>query len=143
MNHLPLTASDTDLLYAVREWVGLLVDERYDEAFDALYHIEPFTGNELTARDIRAIVTGDGRCDDEGIPYRVTPPNRATGAVRPRHDVHRVDGREVQDIQDGDLVASIWFDLPPNGVWSDLTATFMVLRAGDGLVLRLENIDVM
>ncbi len=37
----------------------------------------------------------------------------------------------------------MWFDLPVNGEWSDLTATFQILRHGDALVLQLEDIHVM
>ncbi len=37
MKELDLAASDEDILRAVRQWVDLLVQERYQEAYDDLY----------------------------------------------------------------------------------------------------------
>ena len=38
MKTLPLEASDQEILDAVREWVGLLIEERYTDAYEFLYH---------------------------------------------------------------------------------------------------------
>ena len=38
MKRLDPTASDDEILDAVRDWVTLLAQERYDEAFDFLSH---------------------------------------------------------------------------------------------------------
>ena len=40
-------------------------------------------------------------------------------------------------------VAEIWYDLNIDGVASDLTATFRVVRGRDGLTIYLNDIHVM
>ncbi len=125
-------ASDDDILHAVRQWVGLLVAERYREAYDELYHMEPLRGNELAPEDIRDIIQ---EYHELGGPLgKVTSLETATGELAPRHDVRRSSGAKE---------GFVWFDLPVNGEWSDLAATFNVLRHDNALVLRLENIHVM
>lgn len=37
----------------------------------------------------------------------------------------------------------VWFDLPLDGVWSDLTATFDVCKEDGQLVLELVDVHVM
>lgn len=40
------------------------------------------------------------------------------------------------------VIGNIWYDLPLNGYWSDLTASFDVLRYPDYLTLELQEIHV-
>ena len=40
-------------------------------------------------------------------------------------------------------VGEIFYDLPINGEWSDLTATFKILQAKDYVTLELNEIHVM
>jgi hypothetical protein len=40
-------------------------------------------------------------------------------------------------------VGEIWYDLNIDGVVSDLTATFRVVRVPGGLVMRLNDLHVM
>jgi len=40
-------------------------------------------------------------------------------------------------------VGQVWFDLPLNGVWSDLTATFDIKLDGEALYLELDDIHVL
>jgi len=37
MKTLPIDASDEEILEAIRQWVGLLIEERYKEAYDLLW----------------------------------------------------------------------------------------------------------
>jgi hypothetical protein len=55
----------------------------------------------------------------------------------PRHEVDR------DTLPDGQPFTSVWFDMPLNGYWSDVTATFDLDRDGEMLVLALEMIHVM
>ena len=48
----------------------------------------------------------------------------------PTHDVNR----EINEV---------WFDLPLDGIWSDLTATFDIWKLDKCIVLQLEQIHVM
>ncbi len=133
---LPLDADDATILAAVRAWVTLLADERYQEAYDALYHP---VGDHWTPRLIEAAIHTYGSLEPAatGARYRVTPLETATGALKPRHEVDRFDDAP------GDLVGLVWFDLPLNGHWSDLTATLYVERRDAALVLELNDLHIM
>jgi hypothetical protein len=83
---------------------------------------------------LRTVVTNYGSVEPtrDGTTYRVTPLGTARGGPVPRHRVDR----------DGDRIR-VWFDLPLNGEWSDLTATFDVVRRDQGLSLVLDDVHVM
>jgi len=57
--------------------------------------------------------------------------------LTPRHEVERFDSPTPA----GDI-GEVWFDLPLNGVWSDLTATFAIYPLEDKIVLALNQIHV-
>ncbi len=63
----------------------------------------------------------------------MTPLEVAVGGPVPRHEVDR----------DGADRGFIWFDLPLNGEWSDLTATFWFMPSDDGTVIALDDLHVM
>ena len=69
----------------------------------------------------------------DGWVYKVTPLHSASGGPKPRHEVDRCD----------DGRAFVWFDLPLNGQWSDLTALFDVIPKDDGLHVVLDQVHVM
>ena len=83
------------------------------------------------------MVAGYGSPDahPSGVGYAVTDRTAARG--RPHYrDVDR-DGAHPP------VVARVWHDLPLNGEWSDLTATFRLAQSADGgLDVVLEDIHV-
>jgi hypothetical protein len=40
-------------------------------------------------------------------------------------------------------VGQVWFDLPLNDRWSDVTARFTIRQDGDSLYLELDDVHVM
>jgi len=132
MKQLPLGTDDATILAAVHDWVALLVEERYREAYDYLSHDR---GDHWSPHLIETVIHNYGSVEPlhDGTMYRVTPLETATGGPTPRHEVDRFD----------DARAHVWFDLPLNGQWSDLTATLFVNRSDDSLVLILDDIHVM
>ncbi len=58
MKRLPLDADDATLLAALRDWVALLVDERYQETYDYLSHA---AGDHWTPPLIETLVRNYGR----------------------------------------------------------------------------------
>jgi hypothetical protein len=134
MRTLPVTASDDDLLSAVREWVGLLAAERYEEAFDYLYHTDD---EHWTPQLMETVIHNYGSIDRrrDGRTFRVTTLDTATGEAPLTHTVERYDSDPVR--------GEVWFDLPLNGEWSDLTATVDFHQHGDVLMLQLNDIHVM
>lgn len=133
MKTLPVEASDEEILEAVRQWVGLLIEERYEEAFDFVvdrehnpWHWTP----ELLKKAIRSY----GFSDKQEI-YTVTPLAEAVGDRKPIHDVQRHSYDEHKGY--------VWFDLPLNGQWGDLTAMITFREIDRRLALELESIQVM
>lgn len=93
---------------------------------------------EWTPKLVREVIEGYGLPDPrpEG-PYKITPLKSAGGELSPRHEVERFDSPTPA----GDI-GEVWFDLPLNGEWSDLTATFAVYPLEDKIVLALNEIHV-
>src|ERR1700674_5175675 len=99
MKRLAANASDEDLLRAVGEWVGLLAEERYQEAYDFVYHpwMPVLPVNELSADAIRAAVTNYGWDEPHPSgPFKVTPvatapPKEGPPDSPPYQDVQRYE----------------------------------------------------
>ena len=158
MKRLAVDVGDEGLFEAVSEWVQLLADERYQDAYDFLYHLwmPVLPNNELSADDIRDIVTNPSLNEPRSdSPVRVTPVETAQPQRRlPARTIHRneVPIEHAWDsilVRHGgvpsgaSLIGNIHFDIPLNGAWSDLTAVFdIVIYEGD-TVLALENIHVL
>lgn len=150
MKTLPLEASDQEILDAVREWVGLLIEERYADAYEFLYHDEAPWTPDLIATLIRNY--GSTELVRDGEVFKVTPLEEAI--VDPpkymplRQDVHRYKVAGPGDFawRDGDDEnpgGYIWFDLSLNGYASDLTATLDFFEVNNCFVFELKDIHVM
>jgi len=130
MEPLPETATDADLIAFVDRWAALMEREDYAAAYAFTEH-DPYQG--WTPDLIRQVVKsyGDAREDQRvtvaGIPSDITQ----------RKAVSRWDENKYG------VVGEVWYDLNIDGVASDLTATFAIVRAPGGLVVRLSDIHVM
>ncbi len=162
MKRLATNASDEELLQAVGEWVRLLAEERYQDAYDFLYHpwLPELPVNELDAASIRGAVTNYGWDEPHPDgPFKVTPvetapPKDGPPDSPPYQDIQRYEEPEERAwdrvlVQHGgapsgaSILGIIHFDLPLNGQWSDLTAIFRIAFYDAAVVLVLESIDVM
>ncbi|WP_139924432.1 hypothetical protein [Hymenobacter sp. DG01] len=138
---LPLDASDQDILDAVRIWVRLLEQERYEEAFQYTFQ-DPYY--EWTPELMRDVIYGYGfpEYQAEVEIYKVTAIEEAVeDGNNPYAEVnfhmprkHRIPGILT--------VAEIWFSLPLNGKWSDVTAMLNVLYMPTSVSLELQEIHV-
>ncbi len=126
-------ATDEDILTVARAWVGLLVEHRYEEALGAIGARDHWTP-ELLAKVIRNYGSIDPMAD--GSTYAVTPLESALGGPTPRHKVSRYDKPS------GARVGDVWFDVPLNGAWSDLTVTFDLDLRDGRLHLVLDDVLV-
>jgi hypothetical protein len=139
MKTLPLEASDQEILDAVREWVGLLIEERYTDAYEFLSHEERSHG--WTPELIATLIQNYGSPEplESTEVFKVTSLEDAK--VDPprymplRQDVHRY-GKHYPE-------GYIWFDLPLNGYASDLTATLEFRVRKNHFVFELTDIHVM
>ena len=149
MNVLPANASDEEILGLAKRWAQLLAEERYDEAISLTRVAEDDT---YTSADLKTLISNYGsyKPTRDGSVYRVTPldsalPRSPTSPTLPlRPPCHEVD-RLVSDykrVKNPRYRGEVWFDLPLNGQWSDLTATFDIEAVEDGLVLVLNAVTV-
>lgn len=136
---LPFDASDEAILSVVGGWCDKLVAYDYEGAVSMLLP-SAWTPELLKA----AIETIDG-WEESGRRHHVTPLKAAVfragdepqNNALPRHDVHR------DTLTDGSPYIWIWFDLPLDGFWSDLTATFELDATDEGLGFTLDQVHVM
>jgi len=132
---LPREATDEEILALVGQWVELLAQGNYGAAYDVTAH-EPYY--QWTPELMRQTIEGYGFAEPHPAgPFRITSFASAKGGPKPRHRVER-----FETAQEDGRIGYVLFDLPLNGQWSDLTATFGVYRYEDRVVLSLNEIHV-
>ena len=139
MKTLPASATDEQILQIARDWAEALAREDYEAAYNMTGH-DPYY--HWTPDLIRTVVRNYGGVEPlgDGSTCRVTPLDSAQGGPTPRHIVERrSDFARATGAQE---VGSVWFDLPLDGEWSDLTVTFRIFREDDELHLVLNEIHV-
>lgn len=133
--HLPPTAADADILGVADRWAAALAAEDYGAAYGMTAHEPDFA---WTPALIGNVINGYGSPEPHpGGPFRVTDLETAKGGPAPRHEVQWFDPVAIAG-----RLGVVWFDLPLNGAWSDLTATFAIWRPEDQIVLALNEIHV-
>ena len=130
---LSAAPSDEEILAAVEVWIDDLAAGDYQAAFDRTAH-DPY--HAWSADLIRAVVAGYGlpEAHPSGEVFAVS--RRTDTPGQPFHRL--VDRKAVNQ----DEIAEVWYDLPLNGAWSDLTATFSVQQCIGHAVLVLHQIHV-
>lgn len=130
MAHLPVSASDEDLINFADEWAKLMEAEDYVAAFEFTSH-EP--SMHWTPVQIQQVIKSYDECSAS---QKVTLNGKPTD-VSQRKEVMRWEENRHGSI------GQIWYDLNIDGYVSDLTATFDVQVGPDGLTVRLNDIHVM
>ena len=131
----PKTASDESLLIGVQKWVDLLGEERFLEAFKLTAHDSFYS---WTPDLIRSVIAGYGLPHEPGDhEHRVSKISGTKGGASSRWQVDR-----WHDAEPSNRIGLVSIDLPLDGEWSDLTATFEILQLDNHLVLVLNEIHV-
>ncbi len=127
-----LDIADEELLRRVEEWIDDLARGDFAAAFARTKH-DPYYG--WTPELIERVIAGYGLPEPHpsGARYAVT--SRASARGHPHT-------REVERETSLPVVARVHHDLPLNGEWSDLTASFRVERGASGMDMFLEEIHV-
>jgi len=114
--------------------VADLSEEDYKSAYKRTSH-DPYY--EWTPELIEKVINGYGLHEPHpsGEIFKVTPIKEASGEA-PRQEVDRSP-------YDGNRFGYIYYDLPLNGEWSDLTVSFRLEKNGENLQAVLEEIHVM
>ena len=131
MQPLAESTTDAELIALIDEWVALLEREDYAAAI-ALTEQDPDQQN-WTADGLREVIKSYGAATKR---QRVT----LTGVpsdVEQRKEVDRWKANARGEI------GEIWYDLNIDGVVSDLTAIFRIVRVRGGVVVRLDDVHVM
>lgn len=136
MQTYAVSATDSDLLAAAREWINLLAAGRFADALAFLYRLpaEEWTPDYL-ARWIENY--GFDQPLTDGSKMKATPTDSAAGTLS-LAEVWRYD--EIDEDTGLPLVARVLHDVPLDGEWSDLNAVFNVLRVDDSLVFDLYDL---
>jgi hypothetical protein len=130
MKPLPYSTSDADLLDFIDGWAALMEHEDYTGAFAYTDHTPELGWSPFLLRQI-VKAYGDAWPDQKvtlaGVPSDVSQ----------RKEVTRWRENPLGE------VGEVWYDLNIDGVASDLTATFRIIRAPEGILIRLNDIHVM
>jgi hypothetical protein len=131
---LSINSTDEEILNHIEEWVSDLAAEDYVLAYKRTKH-DPYY--EWTPELIKKVINGYGLPEPHpsGETFKVTPVKEAKGET-PRQEVDRGP-------YDGNRFGYVYYDLPLNGEWSDLTASFRLEKQDKNLVITLEEIHVM
>ncbi|GAB4217658.1 MAG: hypothetical protein OHK0012_22890 [Synechococcales cyanobacterium] len=130
---LSKSPTDSEILALIDCWVDDLVREDYHTAYSRTDHDPCYS---WTPDLIRAVIEGYGLPEPHpcGEIFRVTARQTATG----KQHYRTVDRTHIPQTS----IAEVWYDLPLNGGWSDLTVTFRVEPRDAATVLVLEQIHV-
>jgi len=131
---LSINSTDEEILNHIEEWVSDLAAEDYESAYKRTKH-DPYY--EWTPELIKKVINGYGLPEPHpsGVTFKVTPVKEAKGET-PRQEVDRGP-------YDGNRFGYVYYDLPLDGEWSDLTASFRLEKQDKILVITLEEIHVM
>lgn len=121
-------------------WVNELADKNFEKAYEAVLHDEYYGWSPTL---IESVINGYGLEYEQGNEkFEVTKTFHALGEGN-RFDVMWYDPETVTDfIEEQRRLAEIWYQLPLNNEWSDLTVTFDIIMYPEGLYLMLKEIHV-
>jgi len=128
---LPETVSDADLIAFADRWAALLEQEDYEAAYEFTAH-DQYHG--WTPALIREVIKSYGEA---------RPDQRVTVAGVPSDISQRKEVDRWKPQNSAGEVGEVWYDLNIDGVASDLTATFRLVRVPGGFLVRLSDIHVM
>ena len=124
----------------IKNWVILLADGKYQEAYNSVLRTNY---QNWTPQLMEQVINGYGVPYEIGQPkFAVTHPETALG-VGDGFDVMWFDHQPSMDSNEAiKRLAEIWYQLPLNNEWSDLTVTFELVKCSDGFHLELGDIHV-
>lgn len=127
------------------QWMDLLAQERYAEALSLVDH-DPKQG--WTPELLKDVINGYG-----------APWSHVGGSIHKVTDRMAAEATETRAYEDVELypqplplrrrnpahvyIGHAWFDLPLDGTWSDLTATFDIVGTRDHAYLELDDVHVL
>ena len=145
---MPLKLASTsrdDINRAVFYWMELLADEKYVEAYELTMH-DPYYG--WTPLLLESIISGYGLPYEPGEEvFKVTSPQIAI-VDSSSHVVYNditffeEPKKYSESMPEVKRIGCLFYDLPLNGKWSDLSVTFTLLQVDVFLMLELNEIHI-
>lgn len=139
------STSRNDIESAVYCWMELLTEEKYEEAYNLTFH-HPYYG--WTSELIKSVINGYGMLYEpfDEI-FKVTPPAAAKfetdrQTVRKEITFFSLPLTDLANNPAMQRIGHVFFDLPLNGIWSDLSVTFTILQGPGFAALELNEIHV-
>ena len=126
--------SDEEIIRHIETWIGKLADEDYVSAYNLVDH-DPYY--KWSPRLIEKVINGYGLPEPHpsGEVFKVTPISSALGE-EPTREIERNNYKDNR-------IGYVMYDLPLNGKWSDLSATFRLENNEAGVKVILEEIHVL
>jgi hypothetical protein len=132
---LPKNSTENDIINLIGEFVNLLAEEKYVEAFELTYH----TFDHMSPGWIKKLIEGYGIDEPADEVFRVTSLEKMKNQS-PRIYFYWYDS--IDDDEISREIGCVEYFLPINGEWSDLMATFYVHELESGVALSIYNIHV-
>jgi hypothetical protein len=140
MKKLPLNANKEELITAVEEWVDLLVAKKYQEALRFIYPI-PYPEWDAQYFENWIVNYGFDQPLKDGSTVEITPRSQAKGKQYNRE--FEAYETQIDDNTGLEVIGMIFYDMPLDGRWSDLTAQISVCKFENSLVLDMHGLHVM
>lgn len=122
----------------VEKWIELLSYGQYREAYNQLSQPSNDIWSPQLLEEVTTAYELSPSAGDPSETSRVTSVAAARVVdCRPYQDVDWYAGNPDSN------AGMVHYSLPINGIWSDLTAIFRILRIDDAVVLQLEDVHVM
>lgn len=132
-----------DIENEIHFWFDLLADKKYREAYEFTLH-DPYY--QWTPDLLEQVINGYGLPYENGSPkYIVTKWTTATSIANHNYNkgITLFDKSRSHSNANFVEIGEIYYDLPLNGEWSDLTVTFKILQSDDFSTLELNELHVM
>ena len=126
--------SDEEIIRHIETWIGKLADEDYVSAYNLVSH-DPYYN--WSPSLIEKVINGYGLPEPHpgGEAFKVTPISTALGK-EPTREVAR-------NSYNDNRIGYVLYELPLNGEWSDLCASFRLEKNKAGVEVILEEIHVL
>jgi hypothetical protein len=137
MIRFPKQTTDEQIFDLIREWVEVLAQERYDDAFQMVRHSQD---NHWSPQLIQTVIENYGSIEPrkDGAKFRVT----SISSNPVGNPIYEIEWYVDDPNKPQEYVGEVAFDLPLNEKWSDLTVVFHIVEVDSELTLELDDIHV-
>jgi hypothetical protein len=141
---LKFPVTNEDIEAAVQTWLDLLAEDMYDDAYAFTLH-DPYY--QWTPYLLEQVINGYGLPFEEDsklskckVTSWVTAEDNGS---KHNKDIEWYDIPTLHPSSSHMIIGEVFYDLPIDGIWSDLTAIFQILQIDDYVTLELNDIQML